>query len=84
MISSVLRVSSDILPEMLFFFFNLLLADPQPPLGHYRWDSHSHPILITAFYYTCPEVTGSLVKFEPDTFRVISNTLTPNATLLKY
>ena len=29
-------------------FFNCYWAAPQPTLGHYRGDSLTHPILITA------------------------------------
>ena len=44
-----------------FFFFNCYLAAPWPTLGHYRGDSLTHPMLITAFYIFNPKVTGSLV-----------------------
>ena len=43
------------------FFFNCYLAAPRPNLGHYRGDSLTHPMLITAFYNFDPKVTGSLV-----------------------
>ena len=42
-------------------FFNYYLAAPRPTLGHYRGDSFTHPMLITAFYIFGPKVTGSLV-----------------------
>ena len=31
-------------------FFNCYLAAPRPTLGHYRGDSLTHPMLITAFF----------------------------------
>ena len=37
------------------------LAAPRPTLGHYRGESLTHPMLITAFYIFDPKVTGSLV-----------------------
>ena len=43
------------------FFFHYYLANPGPTLGHYRGDSLTHPMLITAFYIFDPKVTGSLV-----------------------
>ena len=43
------------------FFFNCYLAVPRPTLGHYRGDSLTHPMLITAFYMFDPKVTESLV-----------------------
>ena len=46
---------------MSSFFFNCYLAAPRPTLGHYRGDSLTHPMLITAFYIFDPKVTGSLV-----------------------
>ena len=67
---------------IFFFFFNCYLAAPRPTLGHYRGDSLTHPILITAFLHIRPEghreprsEVGSLgpaerlVGFEPGTFR---------------
>ena len=32
-----------------WLFFNCYLADPQPTLGHFQGDSHTNPMLITAF-----------------------------------
>ena len=65
-----------------FFFFNCYLAAPRPTSGHYRGDSLTHPMLITAFLHIRPEghreprsEVGSLspaerlVGFEPGTFR---------------
>ena len=40
------------------------MAAPRPTLGHYRGDSLTHPMLITAFYIFDPKVTGSLVAVE--------------------
>ena len=42
-------------------FFNCYLAAPRPTLGHYRGDSLTHPMLITAYYIFDSGVTGSLV-----------------------
>ena len=42
-------------------FFNCYLAAPWPTLGHYRGDSLTHPMLITAFYIFDLKVTGSLI-----------------------
>ena len=63
-------------------FFNYSLVAPQPTLGHYRGVSHTHPMLITAFYRFQLEGHGEpcdivgfaspvecLVGFEPGTFR---------------
>ena len=44
-----------------YLCFNCYLAAPRPTLGHYRGDSLTHPMLITAFYIFDPRVTGSLV-----------------------
>ena len=65
-----------------FFFCNCYLAAPRPTSGHYRGDSLTHPMLITAFLHIRPEghreprsEVGSLspaerlVGFEPGTFR---------------
>ena len=38
-----------------FFFFNCYLAAPRPTSGHYRGDSLTHPMLITAFLPIRPE-----------------------------
>ena len=38
-----------------FFFFNCYLAAPRPTSGHYRGDSLTHPMLITAFLHIRPE-----------------------------
>ena len=44
------------------YIFNCYLASPRPTLGHYRGDSLTRPMLITAFFYIFdPKVTGSLV-----------------------
>ena len=69
-------------PFFFFFFFNCYLAAPRPTSGHYRGDSLTHPMLITAFLHIRPEghweprsEVGSLspaerlVGFEPGTFR---------------
>ena len=66
----------------IFYFFNCYLAAPRPTSGHYRGDSLTHPMLITAFLHIRPEghreprsEVGSLspaerlVGFEPGTFR---------------
>ena len=45
---------------VIFYFFQLLFGCPQPILDHYRGDSLTHPMLITAFWYFDPKVTGSL------------------------
>ena len=68
--------------HFFFFFFNCYLAAPRPTSGHYRGDSLTHPMLITAFLHIRPEghreprsEVGSLspaerlVGFEPGTFR---------------
>ena len=48
--------------NFFFFFLNCYLAAPRPTLGHYRGDSLTHPMLITAFFYIFDtKVTGSLV-----------------------
>ena len=39
----------------LFVFFNCYLAAPRPTSGHYRGDSLTHPMLITAFLHIRPE-----------------------------
>ena len=67
-----------------FFFFNYYLAAPRPTSGHYRGDSLTHPMLITAFVHVRPgghrephSEVGSLgpaerlVGFEPGTFRFL-------------
>ena len=67
-----------------FFFFNYYLAAPRPTSGHYRGDSLTHPMLITAFVHVRPEghreprsEVGSLspaerlAGFEPGTFRFL-------------
>ena len=36
------------------YFFICYLASPRPTLGHYRGDSVTHPMLITAFTYFYP------------------------------
>ena len=38
-----------------FFFFNFYLVAPWLTLDHYRGDSLTHPMLITAFYLVWPE-----------------------------
>ena len=43
------RERKDLLP------FNLCLATPRPTLGHYRGDSLTHSLLITAFLQIWPE-----------------------------
>ena len=56
---TILSVTKQYLP---YIFFNCYLAAPRPTLGHYRGDSLTHPMLITAFFYIFgPKVTGSLV-----------------------
>ena len=63
-------------------FFNCYLAAPRPPLSHYRGNSLTHPMLITAFLHFRPEghrepcsEVGSLspvehlAGFEPGTFQ---------------
>ena len=48
------------------YFFNCYLAAPRPTSGHYRGDSLTHPMLITAFYILNPRVTRSLVvRLDP-------------------
>ena len=72
------------------FFFNCYLAAPRPTLGHYRGDSLTHPMLITAFLHFRPEghreprsKVGSLspaehlVGFEPGIFRFLLQHLNP-------
>ena len=67
-----------------FFFFNYYLAAPRPTSGHYRGDSLTHPMLITAFVHVRPEghreprsEVGSLgpaerlARFESGTFRFL-------------
>ena len=34
-----------------YFFLNCYLAAPRPALGHYRGDSLTHPMLISAFLH---------------------------------
>ena len=41
---------------------NCYLAAPQATLGHYHGGSLIHPMLITAFYTSEPEVTRSLIR----------------------
>ena len=43
----------------MFFFLNCYLTVPRPTLGHYRGDSLTHPMLITAFCIFDPRVTGA-------------------------
>ena len=70
--------------NFFFFFFNYYLAAPRPTSGHYRGDSLTHPMLITAFVHVRPEghreprsEVGSLspaerlAGFEPGTFRFL-------------
>ena len=45
----------------IIYIFNCYLAAPRPTLGHYRGDSLTHLMLITAFYIFDPKVTRSLV-----------------------
>ena len=84
---TILSVTKQYLP---YFFFNCYLAAPRPTLGHYRGDSLTHPMLITAFFYIFDPVTGSLVTrlgplspaehlvgFEPGTFRLLLQRLNP-------
>ena len=65
-----------------YYFFNCYLVAPRPTSGHYRGDSLTHPMLITAFLHIRLEghreprsEVGSLspakrlVGFEPGTFR---------------
>ena len=72
------------LAYVIFFFFNYYLAAPRPTSGHYRGDSLTHPMLITAFVHVQPEghreprsEVGSLspaerlAGFEPGTFRFL-------------
>ena len=67
---------------LFFIFFNCYLAAPRPTSGHYRGDSLTHPMLVTAFLHIRPDghreprsEVGSLspaerlVGFEPGTFR---------------
>ena len=67
-----------------FFFFNYYLAAPRPTSGHYRGDSLTHPMLITAFVHVRPEghreprsevgslsLAERLAGFEPGTFRFL-------------
>ena len=55
-------VTTDKRRNQLFFFFNCYLAAPRPTSGHYRGDSLTHPMLITAFFCIFDlKVTGSLV-----------------------
>ena len=71
-------------------FFNFYLAVPRPTLGHYREDSLTHPMLITAFLHFRPEghleprsEVGSLspaerlVGFEPGALRFSLQRLNP-------
>ena len=70
--------------QFFFFFFNYYLAAPRPTSGHYRGDSLTHPMLLTAFVHVRPEghreprsEVGSLspaerlAGFEPGTFRFL-------------
>ena len=83
---------SHALTAWFFFFFNCYLAAPWPTLGHYRGDSLTHPMLITAgfFLHFRPEghrephnEVGSLspakhlVGFELRTFRFLLQQLNP-------
>ena len=57
-----------------FFFFNCYLAAPRPTLGHYRGDSLTHPILITAFLHIRPEGhRENLYLFSKQTFTLTAN-----------
>ena len=71
---------------------NRYLIAPRPSLGHYREDSPTHPMLITAFLHFRPKCRkkprneiGSLnpakrpVGFEPGTFRFWLDSLNPLA-----
>ena len=53
-----------------FFFFNYYLAAPRPTSGHYRGDSLTHPMLITAFVHVRPgghrEPRTYIALFLPD------------------
>ena len=75
---------------MCIFYFNWYLAAPRPTLGHYRRDSLTRPMLITAFLHFQPEgqweprdEVGSLspaerlVGFVPGTFRLLLQCLNP-------
>ena len=75
---------SSILRNIYIYFFNYYLAAPRPTSGHYRGDSLTHPMLITAFVHVRPEghreprsEVGSLspaerlAGFEPGTFRFL-------------
>ena len=76
---------------IIFFFFNCYLAAPRQILGHYRGDSLTHPMLITAVFFTFltqghwepRNEIGSLspaerlVGFEPGTFRYLLQRLNP-------
>ena len=44
-----------ILQYIYIYFFNYYLAAPRPTSGHYRGDSLTHPMLITAFVHVRPE-----------------------------
>ena len=76
-------------------FFNCYLAAPRPTLSHYRGDSLTHPMLITAFYIFEPKVTGSLAtrfgslspaerlaEFEPGTFRFLLQRFNPKLSFV--
>ena len=71
-------------------FFNCYLVAPWPALGHYRGDSLTHLMLITAVLHFQPKghqeprnKVGSLspaehlVGFEPGTFRFLLQCLNP-------
>ena len=69
-------------------FFNCYLAAPRPTLGHYRGDSLTHPMLITAFFlHFRPEghreprnevgylsLAERLVGFEPGNLPILTTT----------
>ena len=38
-------------------FFNCYWDAPEPPMGHYRGDSLTHPILSTVLFIFDPKVT---------------------------
>ena len=73
-------------PQKLNFFI-CYLAAPWPILDHYRGDSLTHPMLITALFSFDAKgyrnEVGSLspaeclVMFEPGTFRILSQRLNP-------
>ena len=47
--------------DIFLFFFNCYLATPQPTFNHYRGDSFTHPMLITAFlHFSAQRSPGAL------------------------